>query len=201
MGDRAQPAVADQLAGGLHRRRVAVVEPDRALHPGLPDGVGDRPGVVAGEADGLLDPDVLAGLRHGHADLAVEEVRRGDAHRLHPRIGGQVPPVAGRGREAELGGGLLRAARGLVGDRHQLGLERQLREVVQHPSVGLRVDPAHPPEPGHRHPDRPAPSRRTHAPHRTFRRHDWRASIASLVPMARTRLPAVSVHAVATPSM
>jgi hypothetical protein len=31
--------------------------------------------------------------------------------------------------------------------------------VVQHPGVGLRVDPAHPPEPGHRHPDRPAPTR------------------------------------------
>jgi hypothetical protein len=83
MGDRAQLAAGDQLAGRGHGRGVAVVEPDRALDPGLADGVGNRPGVVGGEADRLLDPDVLAGLGHGHADLAVEEVRRGDADRLH----------------------------------------------------------------------------------------------------------------------
>jgi hypothetical protein len=163
MGDRAQLAAGDQLAGRGHGRGVAVVEPDRALDPGLADGVGNRPGVVGGEADRLLDPDVLAGLGHGHADLAVEEVRRGDADRLHAGVGDQLPPVAGGRREAELGRGLLGPARDLVGDRDQLRGHGQLREVVQHPGVGLGVGPAHPPEPGHRHPDRPPPTGRAHA--------------------------------------
>jgi hypothetical protein len=163
MGDRAQLAAGDQLAGRGHGRGVAVVEPDRALDPGLADGVGNRPGVVGGEADRLLDPDVLAGLGHGHADLAVEEVRRGDADRLHAGVGDQLPPVAGGGREAELGRGLPGPARDLVGDRDQLRGHGQLREVVQHPGVGLGVNPAHPPEPGHRHPDRPSPTGRAHA--------------------------------------
>jgi len=163
MGDRAQLAAGDQLAGRGHGRGVAVVEPDRALDPGLADGVGNRPGVVGGEADRLLDPDVLAGLGHGHADLAVEEVRRGDADRLHAGVGDQLPPVAGGGREAELGRGLPGPARDLVGDRDQLRGHGQLREVVQHAGVGLGVGPAHPPEPGHRHPDRPSPTGRAHA--------------------------------------
>ena len=52
------------------------------------------------------------------------------------------------GGEAELRGGLLGPAGHLVGDGDQLGRQRQLREVVQHPGVGLGVHPAHPAEPG-----------------------------------------------------
>ena len=55
--------------------------------------VAHGPGVVRGEPDGLLDPDVLAGLGHRHADLAVPEVRRGHGNRLDPGVGGHAPRI------------------------------------------------------------------------------------------------------------
>jgi hypothetical protein len=97
-------------------RSVAVVEADRAVDRGLAYRLGHRAGVRGGQADRLLDPDVLARLRHRDTDLTVQEVRRGDRDGLHPRVGGYLPPVAGGRAEAVLRGGLRRPARYLVGD-------------------------------------------------------------------------------------
>ena len=91
----------------------------------------------------------------------MQEVRGGDAHRVHARVGGELPPVARGGGEAELRRGLLGAAGRLVGHRDELRRERQPREVVQDARVGLRVHPAHPAEAGHRDADRPAGARFT----------------------------------------
>lgn len=146
MRDRAHLTGGDQLAGRLHGGRVAVVETDRPLDTGLGDRVGHRARVRRGQAHRLLDPDVLAGLGHRDADLAVQEVRRGDAHRPDARVGGHLAPVADRGGEPELRGGLLGPARDLLGDRHQLRAQGQLRIVVPDTGVGLGVHPAHPAE-------------------------------------------------------
>ncbi|CAM5572601.1 hypothetical protein SVIOM74S_01425 [Streptomyces violarus] len=146
MRDRADLARGDQLTGGLDGGRVAVVEADGALHTRLGHRVRHRTGVLGGQTHRLLDPDVLARLGHGDADLAVQEVRRGDADRLHPGVGDHVAPVTrGRG-EPELPGGLLGPARHLLGDRDQLRNEGQLRIVVPHARVRLGVHPPHPAE-------------------------------------------------------
>ena len=160
VGDGADLPRADQLAGGGDGRCVAVVEAHRPLHPGPGRRLGHGPRVGGGEADRLLDPDVLARLRHGGADLAVQEVRRGDGHRPHPRVGCQLPPVAARRGEAVPRGGLLRPPGRLVGDGHQLRPHLELGEMVRHPEVRLGVHPPHPAKPdngnaeGMRH-DRP----------------------------------------------
>ena len=93
--DGAELAGGDQLPGGVDGRGVAVVEADRALHAGLADRVGDRAGVGGGQADRLLDPDVLAGPGQRDAHLAVQEVGRGDADGL--RSAGRRPGPASRG--------------------------------------------------------------------------------------------------------
>lgn len=146
MGDGADLPGADHGACGLDGGRVAVVETDRALDPGLGHGGGDRAGVVGGEPDRLLDPDVLARPCHGDADLAVQKVRRGDAHGLDPGVGGDLLPVPDCGGEAIPPGGLLGPSGHFVGDGDQFGPYGQLREVVRQPDVRLGVHPSHPAE-------------------------------------------------------
>jgi hypothetical protein len=161
VAEHAEPGVCDgadlprgdQVAGRRDGGRVAVVEAHRAVHRGLAYRLPHGPGVGGGQPGRLLDPDVLARLRHRDADLAVEEVRRGDRHRVHPRVGGDLTPVVrGRG-EAVPRGGVGGPAGHVVGDRHQLRPHAQLREVVGQPRVRLGVDPAHPAEPDDSHPD------------------------------------------------
>ncbi len=164
VGDPAELPAVDHRLGRGDGRGVAVVEPDRPRDPGLPHRRRNGPRVVGGEAHRLLDPDVLAGPRHRDADLAVQEVGRGDAHRGDVRVGRHLAPVPRRPREPELRGGLLGAPRHRVGDRDQLRGHRELREVVQDPAVGLGVHPAHPAEPGDPHPERAAGGRRHRVP-------------------------------------
>jgi hypothetical protein len=60
---------SDELLGVLHRRHVAVHEPDHALHPGLFDGPPDVVGLGGDPPAGLLEPDVLPGLGGGDGYL------------------------------------------------------------------------------------------------------------------------------------
>ncbi|MGX1493892.1 hypothetical protein RKD41_006151 [Streptomyces tendae] len=136
----------DEVASGLDGGGVAVVEADGAVHAGPGGRVGHGPGVRGGQPDRLLDPEVLAGLGHRHTDLPVQEVRRGDADRLDARVGGHLAPVPGRRGEPEACGGLLGAARHLLGDRDQLRAQRQVRVVVREAGVRLCVHAPHPAE-------------------------------------------------------
>lgn len=145
--DRADLTGGDQFAGGRDGGRVAVVEADRALDARLGDGTRDGPRVLGGETDRLLDPQVFARLGHGDADLAVQEVRSGDTHRLDPGVGCDLTPVPGRRGEPVPRGGLLGPAGHLVGDRDQFRPYGQPREVVRHARVRLGVHPPHPAEP------------------------------------------------------
>ncbi len=172
MGHVPDAAGDDQLAGRHDRGGAPVVEADRAPDPGLGHRARHRPGVVGGQTHRLLDPDVLAGLGHGHTDLTVQEVRRGDAHGLHARIGGDLPPVTYGVGEAVPRGGLLGAAGYLVGDGDRFGTQGEPREVVEYAGVRLRVHPSHPAEPHdsdterthHDRPPRPIPYRNHRAP-------------------------------------
>jgi len=62
-------AVRRQLAGGGHRRRVAVVEPDRALDPGLAGLVGDggQPRRQRQVREGVQHPGTSSARRRGRS--------------------------------------------------------------------------------------------------------------------------------------
>src|SRR5215831_5988149 len=96
VGHGADLSRADQLAGERHGRCVAVVEAHRPLHPGLARRLGHGPRVGGGEADGLLDPDVLARLRHGGADLAVAKPYRAAASSARPGTSSATATSSGR---------------------------------------------------------------------------------------------------------
>jgi hypothetical protein len=145
VGDVADLAGGDQLPGQDDGRRVAIVETHRGVDRGLAHRLAHGPGVGGGQPDRLFDPDVLAGLRHRDADLAVQEVRRGDRHRPHPWIAGHLAPVLDGGGETVPCGGVGSAARNVVGHGHQI--RSHLREVVGNAQIRLGVHPPHPAEP------------------------------------------------------
>jgi hypothetical protein len=97
---------------------------------------------------------MLACPSHRGADLAVQEVGRGDADGLDVGVGYDHFPVAGGGGEAELPRSLLGPAGHVVDGGDQHWLDRQLREVVQHAGVRLGVDTAHPAETDDRYSER-----------------------------------------------
>lgn len=102
--DGAEPAVGDHRPGGLHRRGVAVVEADGGAPVVALRGLGDRGGVRRGQPDGLLDPEMLTGVEHRDADLAVQEVRHGHRDGVDRRIAEDVTPVGVGGGGPEPGG-------------------------------------------------------------------------------------------------
>jgi hypothetical protein len=136
VGDRAYLAARDHCLGRRHRRHVAVVKADGALYPGLLHRGRDRLGVVRGETDRLLDPQVLAGFCDGHADLTVQAVRRGDADRLDARISEDIAPLRRGPPEAVLRRRLGAACAVDVADHGELWRERCVRVVVPQPGMG-----------------------------------------------------------------
>ena len=94
--DVADRAGGDQAAGVRDGGREAVAEAHRVDDAGLPGGLGDGDRLVDPAADGLLHPQVLAGLDDGGGDLAVEGVRRGDADHVDGRVLDDGAPVARR---------------------------------------------------------------------------------------------------------
>jgi hypothetical protein len=148
MRHRPDPPRLDEAARVRHRGGVAVVVADGALDAHHRQRGGDRSGLGGVAPDRLLDPQVPARLRHRHADLGVEVVGGGDAHRLDPWVLQQLAPGRQRPLEPEPPRG-LGAVRQRVGDGDQARWARQPREVMRQPDVGARVDLAHPAEPDH----------------------------------------------------
>ena len=133
--DLPQLASRDEVAGVLDDRRVPVVEPHRRADAGGRSGRGDLSGLGRKPPQGLLAPEVLAGLGGGDRHLAMHEVRRGDADGIDLRVLEDLPPVGGRRRVPELLLRLARAIRALIRDDDQLGFDAEVRVVVQHALV------------------------------------------------------------------
>ena len=150
---RPSVAVGDQLAHALDRGGVAVVVADGGGDAGLAGGGGDLGGLAGVAADRLLDPERLAGLRGGDADLAVQHVRRADGDHVDVGVGEDLAVVGGAALVAQHVLGVLDAVRGGVGGDHQPALEAQLGVDRGHGLVGAGVQLAHPADADQAHAD------------------------------------------------
>ena len=153
VGDPAEGAVGDQLAHALDRRGVAVVVADGGGDAGLAGGGGDLGGLPGVAADGLLDPERLARLRGGDADLAVQHVRRADRDDVDVGVVEDLAVVGGAALVAQHVLGVLDAVGGGVGGDHQAALEAELGVDRGHGLVGAGVQLAHPADADQAHTD------------------------------------------------
>ncbi len=136
--------VGDDLARGLYRRRVPVVEPHRSLPVRGCRRSGDGLRVGRGQADRLLDPQVLSRCEDCGPDLRVQKVRHGHRDRVDVRIGEDLAPVAVGLLRPVLPGALRSTPRDVVGDGDQPREQRRIGIVLPEPGVRARMDRAHP---------------------------------------------------------
>lgn len=127
-----------------HSREVPVIETDGRLHTRRIHRVSDRTYVVSGQSDRLLDPEMLAGLRNGDTDLAMQRVGCRDTDDVDARIVEQLAPVEVYASGAVPTRKLLGLCRHSIGNGHQVRGHRQIREVVADPYVRAGVDLSHP---------------------------------------------------------
>jgi hypothetical protein len=144
VGDAPERALGDQLADVLHRRGVAVVEADGGDHAGGAGGRGDLAGLAGVAPDRLLDPEVLAGLGGGHADLAVQDVGGADGDHVDLGVGQDLAVVGAPLGVAEGVAGVGDPVGGGVGGVDQPGAQAQLRVDRGQRLVGAAVELAHP---------------------------------------------------------
>src|SRR3954454_11529765 len=161
VGEQLNPGVApvadrstgDEVTQTADRRHGPVVEPDRSLD-GVPrDGLGHLPGILWGQADGLLDPKVLACFGDGDADVAVQRVRRCHGHDVDLGVSQQVAPVIVRFCEPVLASCRSQGARHCVRDSGELRAHPAIQVVLAQPRPSPRVNVAEPAGPDDSHTD------------------------------------------------
>jgi hypothetical protein len=144
MGRHADRPLADDAAGARDGRYIPVVEPDAPNDAIGLHGIADGLGVGAGQADRLLDPQVLPRFRDGDADLAVEKVGGGDADRGDVRVGEHRPPVLVH-RDIAVGRGEgLRRARNRLGHGDDPRTQGQVRPMLDRAGIRPGMNVTHP---------------------------------------------------------
>jgi hypothetical protein len=156
VGQLAEGAGRDQVAGMLDDRRPAVVVADERDETGAPGERRRLEGLGRRATDRLLAQDVLAGgeRRPDHGQMGV--VRRRDADGLDRRIGDHVRPVGRGPLEPEPLPGGLGPARVVVRAGDEPGVDPAVVEAVADEPVRAAVGLAHPAHAHHPDPDRPS---------------------------------------------